>query len=263
MYRAALTMHQSVPFPGKIERLPMSPIQLDHIAIALSRIGDAPAALVAVLGGVPEEIRSSVAFRWATWRFAGGGRIEILEPAGPDGFLHRFLATHGPGVHHVTFTVPSLALACERADSHGYRIVGRDESDPAWKEAFLHPRQALGIVVQLAEPAPSAPTDRPVARSPGMLDPPPPVRILGLRLRARSAAAALTQWREVLHGATEPAPGGGLVFRWPDSPMRIAVEVDPTGTEGPVAIELAAEHPVGGLEAAGARLGIPLVQRSA
>ena len=35
-------------------RLPMPPIQPDHIAIALPRIADAPSVLVAVLGGVPQ-----------------------------------------------------------------------------------------------------------------------------------------------------------------------------------------------------------------
>lgn len=37
-----------------MERLPMPSIRLDHIAIALPRIADAPSVLVAVLGGVPE-----------------------------------------------------------------------------------------------------------------------------------------------------------------------------------------------------------------
>lgn len=129
----------------------MPPILLDHIAIALPRIADAPAAFVDVLGGVPERTRPAGVFRWASWTFAGGGIIEILEPAGPDGFRHRFLAARGPGVHHVTFKVPDLAEVCRRAEACGSDIVGRDESDPSWKEAFLHPKQALGIVVQLAE----------------------------------------------------------------------------------------------------------------
>ena len=80
----------------------MLPIQLDHIAIALPRIADAPAALVDVLGGVPERSWPAGVFRWASWTFANGSVIEILEPAGPDGFLHRFLAAHGRGVHHVS-----------------------------------------------------------------------------------------------------------------------------------------------------------------
>lgn len=43
-------------------RLPMPPIQLDHIAIALPRIADAPSVLVAVLGGVPQRRRPSGVF---------------------------------------------------------------------------------------------------------------------------------------------------------------------------------------------------------
>lgn len=53
----------------------MPPIRLDHIAIALPRIADAPSVLVAVLGGVPERMRPAGAFRWASWTYAGGGCI--------------------------------------------------------------------------------------------------------------------------------------------------------------------------------------------
>jgi methylmalonyl-CoA/ethylmalonyl-CoA epimerase len=241
-------------------RLPMPSTRLDHIAMALPRIADAPSVLVAVLGGVPEQIRPAGAFRWASWTFAGGGRIEVLEPLGPDGFVHRFLAAHGPGVHHVTFKVSDLDAVCRRAERHGYGIVGRDESDPSWKEAFLHPKQALGIVVQLAEagpPAASAPGDLP----PGRPDAPSPARILGLRMRAHSRERAVTQWRDILQAEVDDGPGGGLTFRWPESPMRILVDVDPTAAEGPLAIELASERGLAGLEAAGARLGIRLVPR--
>ena len=49
----------------------MPPIRLDHIAIALPRIADAPSVLVGVLGGVPERMRPAGAFRWASWTYAG------------------------------------------------------------------------------------------------------------------------------------------------------------------------------------------------
>src|SRR4030095_6575510 len=74
-----------------------------------------------------------------------------IEPAGDDGFLHRFLAQRGPGVHHVTFKVPSTRAACDRARALGLNPVGFDDSDPGWIEAFLHPKESLGIVVQFAE----------------------------------------------------------------------------------------------------------------
>jgi methylmalonyl-CoA/ethylmalonyl-CoA epimerase len=130
----------------------MSEVRFDHIAIAARHMADGPAVLVGALGGCPTgDGGPSGAYTWGQWGFAGGGRLEILEPLGDDAFLHRFLAGHGPGVHHVTFVVPTLQQACDRAVAHGYRIVGFDDSDPGWAEAFLHPKEALGIVVQIVE----------------------------------------------------------------------------------------------------------------
>jgi methylmalonyl-CoA/ethylmalonyl-CoA epimerase len=221
----------------------MTSIELDHIAIAVRRMDDAPAVLVGTLGGAPTgEGGPSGAYTWAQWRFAGGGRLEILEPLGQDGFLDRFLASRGPGIHHVTFKVPSLDQACARATARGYRIVGRDDSDPSWAEAFLHPKEALGIVVQLAEAR--GPQGVPAfIPPPGPADPPPPVTIVGLRTRARSAERADVQWTEILRGQRDRT-SAGLVYRWPGSPLRIAVDIDPAAEEGAVAIEYAGPRAV-------------------
>jgi methylmalonyl-CoA/ethylmalonyl-CoA epimerase len=220
-------------------------ILLDHVAIAITRMADAPAVLVGLLGGRPAYGGSSPMYRFGQWRFAGGGRIEVLEPTGADGFLHRFLRERGPGIHHMTFRVPSLRDACERARAHGYTVVGYDDSDPDWKEAFLHPRQALGIVVQLAESSYSS-GDGPEGWTPppGPPDPPPPVTIVGLRMVARSQERARRQWAAILDGRCAEGSAGELIYRWSGSPLRLAVEIDPSREEGPVAIEYATERVV-------------------
>jgi len=219
---------------------------LDHIAIAVERLADATATLVGVLRGAPGQGGFSPGrYRFRQWRFEGGARLEVLEPAGANGFLHRFLHERGPGVHHVTFRVPSLPAACERARAHGYDIVGHDDSDPEWKEAFLHPRQALGIVVQFAESTwregEEPPGDE--LAPPGPADPPPPVALLGLRMRARSRERARRQWEAVVGGRCAEDRGRELIYRWPGSPMRLAVEIDPSADEGPLAIEYASAAP--------------------
>jgi methylmalonyl-CoA/ethylmalonyl-CoA epimerase len=245
----------------------MSTIRLDHIAIALERLEDAPAVLVGRLGGIPAFGAVSKGFRFGQWRFAGGGRLEVLEPYGEDGFLHRFLVRHGPGIHHVTFKVPDLEEVCRRAAGYGYTIVGRDDSFPAWKEAFLHPRQALGIVVQLAESAGrgdgsgGAAGPRRLVPPPGPPDPPEPVRLVGLHLRARSAARARLQWGEILGG--EARRGGSddeLVFGWRGSPLALTIHVDPAAEEGPTSIEIASDRTIAGTGARDPILGVVLVQ---
>ena len=213
-------------------------ILFDHIAIGVPRTADSAPFLAGELGGVPDSGYPSGVFTWSTYRFEGGGSIELIEPLGADGFLHRFLAERGPGIHHVTFKVPSLDEVCARAEATGYGIVGRDDSDPEWKEAFLHPKQALGIVVQFAQPGPSDGGSRPLTPPPAVASPPPPVTLLGLRMRCQSRERAVTQWSTVLQGNLEDGPRGSLHFHWPGSFMRVAVEIDPIQNEGPIAIEL-------------------------
>jgi methylmalonyl-CoA/ethylmalonyl-CoA epimerase len=235
--------------------------RFDHIAMALPLMADATAFLVGELGGTPHHGGPSGPYRFGQWSYAGGGRLEVLEPLGDDGFLHRFLQLRGPGVHHVTFTVPDLDAQCARAREHGYRIVGYDASYPGWKEAFLHPKEAQGIVVQFAE-AHGGADPGPWEVPPSPSDPPPPVAIVGLRLRSRSRERAQLQWGGVLQGAVAER-GSELTFRWAGAPMRLVVDVDPAAEEGPVAIEYASDRPVRAPDGPHPVFGVPFRRVSA
>jgi len=222
----------------------MSSIAFDHIALGMPRIVEAVPFLVGVLGGVSHSgMQGGPEFRFGTWRYDGGGKIEVIEPVGADGFVHRFLAARGPGIHHVTFKVPDLDEACERACSRGYDIVGYDDSYDDWKTAFLHPKQALGIVVQFAQT--SSGTEPSGWKPPAAFrNPPPPVTVVGLRMRVSAAERAREQWEGILQGECASRDERRLVYRWPDSPMALAIDIDPSASEGPIAIELASSRSV-------------------
>ncbi|HEY8156515.1 MAG TPA: VOC family protein [Myxococcota bacterium] len=215
--------------------------RLDHVAIGVARAQDALPWLVGELGGAAFAAGPGPGFRFWQFSFARGGLIELLEPDGPPGgFLHRFLAARGPGIHHVTFKVPDLRAAAARAARLGYQVVGMNELHPAWKEAFLHPKQAQGVVVQLAE---SHPELEPEEWSQPAFPPlPEPAReradVLGVRLRATSETQARRQWQELL-GAEASAGERGLVFRWTDSPLVITALIDASAAPGPLGIEIA------------------------
>lgn len=131
-------------------------MDLDHVALATRDVTDALDILVGELGGVVLFGGHSVGFRPMQVRVGDateGMNVELLEPWAVDqnDFLERFVARHGPGPHHLTYKVDDLETTLERVRSAGYRPVNVDVSDPDWKEAFLHPREAHGTVVQLAE----------------------------------------------------------------------------------------------------------------
>lgn len=220
------------------------PVVFDHLALAAHRISDAPEFLVGELGGVSGYGGPAGDYRWWHWDYDGGGRIEVIEPDGPPGgFVHRFLERRGPGMHHVNFEVESLSAACERARSLGHTVVGYNDSHPHWREAFLHPKQAMGIVVQIVETSHGDHEEHwehpHIAGPPGPANAPPPVSVVGLRMRSGDRAAAVRQWGELLEGECEERPDG-LVFRWPGSSMRVAVTIEDGVSNQAMEIELRA-----------------------
>jgi catechol 2,3-dioxygenase-like lactoylglutathione lyase family enzyme len=131
-------------------------MDLDHVALAMRDVRDALDVLVGELGGIVLFGGQSIGFRPMQLRLGdatAGMNVELLEPWVPErnDFLERFVARHGPGPHHLTFKVDDLAATLDRVRASGYQPVNIDLSDPDWKEAFLHPREAHGTVVQLAE----------------------------------------------------------------------------------------------------------------
>ena len=83
----------------------------------------------------------------------GGPRIELLEATSSESPIARFIEKRGPGIHHLTLTVPDLAEALRRLESDGVRLIDRQPRLGAGKEriAFLHPSSTAGVLIELVE----------------------------------------------------------------------------------------------------------------
>jgi methylmalonyl-CoA/ethylmalonyl-CoA epimerase len=127
--------------------------RIDHISIAVSDLEKAKKFFLDGLGG--RELfcapSPSQKFRWTTIELGTSCLLELIDPVGEDGFLHRFIQTHGEGLHHITVQVNDIQEALRTLEERGIPTFGFCEPLPGWKEAFVHPKDAFGVLLQLAQ----------------------------------------------------------------------------------------------------------------
>lgn len=126
--------------------------RFDHVAVGVHDAEKAALLFRDVLGGehvgdgeVPDE-----GFRFVQYRYPNKMKLELIEPIASDGFLPKFLAHRGEGVHHLSFRVTDLERRLEELRRSGFEPV-HIVLDGPWKEGFIHPRQGHGVLIQLLE----------------------------------------------------------------------------------------------------------------
>jgi methylmalonyl-CoA/ethylmalonyl-CoA epimerase len=181
---------------------------LDHVAIAALELTDGWELFGGVLGGSWVYGDDSPGFWWGQLGFQDGPKIEMLTPTGgPDAaFLERFLATRGAGPHHLNFMVPDISQTLSRVRAAGIEPVQVSLANPAWKEAFLHPKDAHGIVIQVAEQS-GSPTQ---VEAPAELPAPGPATAFALvEHYVADLDSAMRLFAEALDGKLDHQPDAG------------------------------------------------------
>ncbi|MEV0998584.1 VOC family protein [Nonomuraea sp. NPDC050202] len=132
-------------------------VHFDHTAVAAPRIMDLLPIYRDLLGG--RHLGGGGDNRIAGYRtlqltYGNGNKVELMEPlAGSTFFDSFFELTRGRGgVHHLNFHVDDLDAAVARLTGRGYRLHGLNRSDARWQEVFLYPKEAHGVLIQLAQP---------------------------------------------------------------------------------------------------------------
>ena len=186
---------------------------LDHLAIGTPALTDGWELFGGVLGGRWVYGGDALGFWWGQLKFGAGPKIELLTPTGgPDAaFLERFLAARGAGPHHFNFVVDDIGEALARIRALGIEPVGVNLANPYWKEAFLPPRTAHGIVIQVAQQAgsPRVPAPRELP------EPGPPASFDLIEHRVSDLAGATRLFRQALDGQLEAASDRAAELTWP------------------------------------------------
>jgi methylmalonyl-CoA/ethylmalonyl-CoA epimerase len=133
---------------------PLHALPLDHVAIAVASIDDVLPALQSVTGGESSR-RERVEAQGVALVFlgSGDGKLEILEPLGPDTAVGRFLEKRGPGLHHIAYRVDDIDAALADLADRGFELIDQTGRPGAFghRVGFIHPRSTGGVLIELVE----------------------------------------------------------------------------------------------------------------
>ena len=127
--------------------------RIDHVSIAVKEFDRAHDFFKKIAGIVEgaSAIDSQLEFKWEIYSAGDLSRLELMHPTGENSFLANFLSDKEGGVHHITFETPDIHKTKGRLDEYQIPYFGFNDSLENWKELFIHPRDAFGVLIQIAQ----------------------------------------------------------------------------------------------------------------
>ena len=132
--------------------------KIDHVGIAVEDLEAIPAALRKLLSPAPPVVEDVPDQGVKTTSYhAGGTSVEFLESRHDGSPVGRYLAKRGNGIHHVALEVDDLEGALAELKAGGVELIDEVPKTGAGGKriAFIHPRSAGGILIELCSKAPA------------------------------------------------------------------------------------------------------------
>jgi methylmalonyl-CoA/ethylmalonyl-CoA epimerase len=126
---------------------------MDHVGIAVENIDDMVSFFKDTFGAnetsrteYPElqQISAKVNINGAT-------EFELMQPTGPDGAIGKFMKQSPKGgMHHISIRCDNIEKFVDELEKKGITVVGKSFDRPV-KVAFIHPKSAKGLLIELKE----------------------------------------------------------------------------------------------------------------
>jgi len=125
---------------------------IHHLGLAVPDLDEALATYVRLFGAELEH-RDTVVEQGveAAAVLIGSGRVELLAPLGEDTPVGRFLASRGPGMHHVAYEVDDVRAALGELEGAGAELIDREPRAGLFglQVAFVHPDAVHGVLSEV------------------------------------------------------------------------------------------------------------------
>lgn len=126
-----------------------------HLGLAVVDLDEALATYVRLFGATPEH-RTTVPDQGvdAVSLLVGGDRIELVSPTDDNTPVGRFLASRGPGMHHVAYEVDDVGAVLAELAEAGVELIDEVPREGLFglEVAFVHPDAVHGVLTEVVCP---------------------------------------------------------------------------------------------------------------
>jgi len=123
-----------------------------HVAFAVEDLDEAVGTYERLFGA-RVELRGRMEDQGveAAYLRVGTGRVELMSALADDTPVGRFLAKRGPGMHHVAYEVPDVAVAVGELQALGASVVDPEPHAglDGQSVSFVHPDSVHGVLVEV------------------------------------------------------------------------------------------------------------------
>ncbi|MBZ9731446.1 methylmalonyl-CoA epimerase [Salegentibacter sp. JZCK2] len=135
--------------------------KIEHIGIAVKDLEAANSTYKAVLGNehYKTETVESEGVNTSFFKI-GDSKIELLAATNPESPIAKFIEKRGEGIHHLAFAVEDIKAEIARLENEGFKLINTEPKTGADNKlvAFMHPKSANGVLVELCQEAPPQPS---------------------------------------------------------------------------------------------------------
>jgi len=125
---------------------------IHHLGVAVHDLDEALETYVRLFGAELEH-RALVEDQGveAAAVLVGSGRVELLAPLGDETPVGKFLASRGPGMHHVAYQVDDVRSELDRLSAAGAELIDEEPRQGLFglQVAFVHPDAVHGVLTEV------------------------------------------------------------------------------------------------------------------
>lgn len=128
-------------------------LRIDHVSLAVKDYEGAVEFFTKILGAVSQYngTDNNLKYYWETFALGDLSRFEIIKPTDKGSFLENFLKNKQGGIHHLVLQTPDINMTRDILEKNNIPYFGFQNYGKRWKELFIHPKDAFGVLLQIGE----------------------------------------------------------------------------------------------------------------